>query len=101
MTIPTAKELDEWVAAMEKGQAVTEMLPRFVAGYRALLNVAEKAEAAVETFPAGARHNDGSDVSGSFIVAWQEWERLGDLEEALVPVRDALKGQKALALEDP
>lgn len=37
MKIPTAEELDAWECALKKGQAVTGMMPRFLEGYRRLL----------------------------------------------------------------
>ena len=43
MTIPTAEDLDAWVAALKSGHAVTGMMPRFVEGYRRLLEMAEAA----------------------------------------------------------
>jgi hypothetical protein len=34
--IPTPEELDEWVERLERGYAVTGMMPRFIEGYKAL-----------------------------------------------------------------
>jgi len=45
--IPSAEELDAWLATLKSGHGTPEMLPRFVEGYKRLLKVAEAAERAL------------------------------------------------------
>ena len=56
--IPSAAELDAWVAALKTGHAVPEMMPRFIDGYRRLLRVAEAAEGAHRSRPHAHRQLD-------------------------------------------
>ena len=56
MSIPTAEELDAWMETLRGGYASKEMLPRVIAGYRRLLEVAEAAGKAVEAGSSMERH---------------------------------------------
>jgi hypothetical protein len=88
LTIPTRQELEEWADALNRGQAVTEMFPRFVEGYKHLLRVAR-----------AAAHTIRKNQYGVFTIIIDQKlaiDSLKELETALEPVREALKGQMNL-----
>lgn len=57
--IPSEQELDAWIELLKKGQAKTEMMPRFIEGYRMLLAIAREARPELDLPPAPEKPAQG------------------------------------------